>query len=106
MPPMPTFETKFSQAFGCRATTRQGCTKLLRLGKLVGVAPGGGFEAQLGTSDYQVMWKKRSGFAAVAFEAGVPIIPIFTENIREAFVNMQTGRSIWQFIYRFVRLLM
>jgi 1-acyl-sn-glycerol-3-phosphate acyltransferase len=71
------------------------------LGKLVGVAPGGGFEAQLGTSDYKVMWKKRSGFAAVAFEAKVPIIPVFTENIREAFVNMQTGQSIWQFIYRY-----
>ena len=61
---------------------------------------GGGYEAQLGTPDYKVMWKKRSGFAAVAFEAEVPIIPIFTENIREAFVNMQTGYRLWEFIYR------
>jgi len=46
------------------------------------------------------MWRSREGFAAAAFEAQVPIIPIFTENIREAFVNMQTGRVIWEFVYQ------
>lgn len=29
---------------------------------------GGGYEAQLGTPDYKVMWKKRSGFATIAIE--------------------------------------
>jgi 1-acyl-sn-glycerol-3-phosphate acyltransferase len=48
------------------------------------------------------MWKQRSGFAAVAFEAGVPIIPVFTENIREAFVNLQTGGWFWRLIYRYI----
>jgi hypothetical protein len=32
------------------------------------VAPGGGYEAQLGTTDYKVMWKKRSGFAIIAIQ--------------------------------------
>ena len=73
---------------------------MLKKGHLIGVAPGGGYEAQLGTPDYKVMWKSRAGFAAIAFEAGVPIIPIFTENIREAFVNMQTGMYLWKMIYR------
>jgi hypothetical protein len=73
---------------------------MLRKGHLIGIAPGGGYEAQLGTPEYRVMWKKRSGFAAVAFEANVPIIPIFTENVREAFVNLQTGMDLWKVIYR------
>jgi hypothetical protein len=38
----------------------------------------------------------------VAFEAGVPIIPVFTENIREAFVNLQTGGWFWRLIYRYI----
>lgn len=97
---------------------------MLKKGHLIGVAPGGGFEAQLGTNDYkasknifvhfllklydllfdgQVLWKSRQGFAAVAYEAQVPIIPIFTENIREAFVNMHTGYVLWEFIYRYAK---
>ena len=75
---------------------------MLRKGHLLGIAPGGGYEAQLGNPDYRVMWKQRSGFAAVAFEANVPIIPVFTENIREAFVNMQTGMDLWKVIYRYI----
>jgi hypothetical protein len=73
------------QAFGCRATTREQCTEMLKKGCLVGVAPGGGHEAQLGSSDYQVMWKKRSGFAAVAFEAKGSILQssISAENVSD-----------------------
>ena len=37
------------------------------------------------------MWKQRKGFAVVAKEAGVPIYPVFTENIKEAFINMESG---------------
>jgi 1-acyl-sn-glycerol-3-phosphate acyltransferase len=92
------------QAFGCHARSREGCTEMLRKGYLIGVAPGGGYEAQLGTPNYQVMWKKRSGFAAIAFDAKVPVIPMFTENIREAFVNMQTGMKIWSLIYKYFQL--
>ena len=42
------------KAFGFHASSRAGCAKLLRKGHLIGVAPGGGYEAQLGTSDYKV----------------------------------------------------
>jgi 1-acyl-sn-glycerol-3-phosphate acyltransferase len=87
----PGLETVF-RAFGCTSGGRDEIIKLLERGHLVGIAPGGGYEAQLGTShDYAVMWKERRGFAVVAKEAGVPIIPMFTENIREAVVNMQSG---------------
>ena len=33
------------------------------------------------------------------FLAGVPIIPIFTENIREAYNTIRTGETLWRFIY-------
>ena len=45
------------------------------------------------------MWKKREGFAFVAREANVPIIPMFTENIRDAYVNMESGMILWRKIY-------
>ena len=45
----------------------------------------------------------RQGFAAVAIAAGVPIIPVFTENIREATLclsgRMNVGRGLWEQIY-------
>ena len=83
---------------GCGALTgtRDQCTDMLKKGHLIGVAPGGGYECQLGTHDYPVMWKKRTGFAHIALNAGVPIIPVFTENIRETFVTMETGGWLWR----------
>ena len=35
--------------------------------------------------------------------SGVPIIPIFTENIREAYTTMRTGETIWRFIYETIK---
>ena len=87
---MPGAET-LVKTFGAMPGGREDVIKLLKDGHLVGVAPGGGYEAQLATKDYPVMWKQRKGFAVVAKEAGVPIIPMFTENIRETYVNMQSG---------------
>ena len=47
------------------------------------------------------MWKQRKGFAVVAKEAGVPIYPVFTENIKEAFINMESGMYIYLDSFRF-----
>lgn len=43
------------------------------------------------------MWAGRVGFAKVAKQANVPIIPVFTQNIREAFriVHIFTGFFRW-----------
>ena len=35
---------------------------------------------------------------------GAPIIPIFTENIREAFDTFSTGGELWKIIYEKTRL--
>ena len=88
---LPGSET-FFKTFGCFPGGREEVIKLLKDGHVVGVAPGGGYEAQLSSRDfYNVMWKQRKGFAVVAKEAGVPIYPVFTENIKEAFINMESG---------------
>ena len=33
--------------------------------------------------DYEIIWGKRTGFASVALDANAPIIPVFTQNIRQ-----------------------
>ena len=54
-----------------------------RSGEYLGIAPGGAFEGLFGDSNYPVLWGQRAGFARVAIKADKPIIPVFTENIRE-----------------------
>jgi len=42
------------QGFGFHSSSRERCVELLRQGHIIGVAPGGGYEAQLGTNNYEV----------------------------------------------------
>jgi len=83
--------------------TRESCIELLKDGSLLGIAPGGAREAYFGDSSYPILWGSRQGFATVAIAAGVPIIPVFTENIREATLcmsgRMKVGRGLWEYIY-------
>ncbi|XP_050071980.1 transmembrane protein 68-like [Anopheles maculipalpis] len=74
----------------------QSCVATLRAGELLSIAPGGVYEAQFGDSAYEVLWKSRTGFARVALEAKVPIIPMFTVNIRECFRTVSVAR--WAFV--------
>lgn len=67
------------------------CVQVLEKGDLVAIAPGGLLEAQFGDEYYRLMWGKRIGFAKVAIAAKVPIIPFYTQNIREAFRTVSTG---------------
>ncbi|KAL1115219.1 hypothetical protein AAG570_007250 [Ranatra chinensis] len=84
--------------------TIQTCSTLLREGNLLAISPGGVYEAQFGDSRYRLMWKKRLGFAKVAIDAQVPIIPMFTENVREAFRTLGFGRRLWTRLYLWTRL--
>ncbi|KAI1287669.1 Transmembrane protein 68 [Halotydeus destructor] len=80
------------------------CVDVLSKGELLSIAPGGVREAQFGDSTYQLIWGNRIGFAKVALEAKVPIIPVFTVNLREAFRSLGVGQSLFKKIYDKTRL--
>ena len=105
----------------------QTCVKALNDGNLLAISPGGVREgmftyiywlfnmniyffnfsffflnahiAQFGTENYNLVWTGRVGFAKVAMQARVPIIPVFTQNIREAFRTVQIGRNFFRKLY-------
>ncbi|KAJ7338833.1 hypothetical protein JRQ81_012735 [Phrynocephalus forsythii] len=81
---MPGLKPIFDAA-GCICGTKAKCVEMLKKGCFMGVAPGGGREAIFSDQYYRLIWGKRTGFAQVALEAKVPIIPMFTQNIQEAF---------------------
>ncbi|XP_076749205.1 DGAT1/2-independent enzyme synthesizing storage lipids [Xylocopa sonorina] len=84
--------------------TVQTCSTILKEGNMLAISPGGVYEAQFGDAYYQLMWKKRVGFAKVALDAKVCIIPFFTKNIREAFRTISWGRRMFLRIYAATRL--
>ena len=83
---------------------REDAVRLLREGHLVGVAPGGVREALAGRADhYRVLWGERLGFAHVALDAQVPIIPIFTENAEEIYRAPGAQSAVVQALYERTR---
>ncbi|XP_034284937.1 monoacylglycerol/Diacylglycerol O-acyltransferase-like [Pantherophis guttatus] len=67
--------------------TRERCINLLKEGHQLTVAPGGLREQNYGSNHYKLIWGKRRGFAHIAINAKVPIIPVFTQNIREGYIT-------------------
>lgn len=84
--------------------TRENALALLASGNLVGVSPGGVREAIAGRPNhYRLLWGDRLGFAHVALQAGVDIIPAFAENIDEAYRSPQVQRQVFQRFYERTR---
>ncbi|XP_007231136.3 transmembrane protein 68 [Astyanax mexicanus] len=71
---------------------REECVRALQDGHLLGISPGGVREALLSDHTYQLQWGKRTGFAQVAIDSRAPIIPMFTQNVREGFRSLGTLR--------------
>ncbi|KAK2191486.1 hypothetical protein NP493_49g00052 [Ridgeia piscesae] len=69
-------------------TVSQG-VELMRDGHILAIAPGGVREAYFSDEYYKMLWGKRIGFAKIAIEAKVPVIPMFTQNCNEAFRTPQ-----------------
>lgn len=90
-------------AFCCTPGTVASCADDLRAGNLLGLAPGGVYEAQFSDSCYKLEWKSRVGFAKIAIEAKVPVIPVFTQNVREAFRTVGLFRSFMVRVYNRLR---
>lgn len=82
----------------------QQCAQLLRDGQIIAVSPGGIREAQFSNEYYQLVWNGRVGFAKVACLGKAPIIPVFTQNIREAFRTSPFFRETFRAIYEKTRL--
>jgi len=84
----------------CRITPRsyETCVQILQNKHLLVITPGGNAEQTFGGPYYDVVWGNRTGFARLALETKVPIIPVFTENIREVCRNIYPGRRILEFL--------
>ena len=80
----------FATHLRCGSYSKVSLAGLLEEGQLVGVSPGGARECLFDHS-CDLMWSKRTGFAKVARLTQVPVIPIYTENIRLAYRTLQTG---------------
>ncbi|KAI5616920.1 transmembrane protein 68 [Silurus asotus] len=79
------------------------CVKALRSGHLLGISPGGVREALFSDETYPLLWGKRKGFAQVAIDSKVPIIPMFTRNVREGFRSLGNLR-FYRWVYERFRL--
>lgn len=83
--------------------SQEECVKALKNGHLLAIAPGGVREALFSNENYPLLWGNRKGFAQVAIDAKVPIIPMFTQNCREG-IRTLGGLRLCRMIYENFRL--
>lgn len=83
---------------------REKCVERIRKGHNLNLCPGGAREGLFSTSRYELMWNKRCGFAKVAKEANVAIVPCFTVNIHSAFRLLKIFPSLARRAYEKIRL--
>lgn len=93
----------FADCFNISTGSVESCVKTLENGGVLCIAPGGTYEAQFGDENYELMWKNRLGFAKVAMEAKVNVIPVFSENVREGYRQTTLFKRIWMGIYENTR---
>ncbi|KAI4904277.1 hypothetical protein NFI96_030080 [Prochilodus magdalenae] len=91
------------EVFSVMHGPQEECVKALRCGHLLGISPGGVREALFSDETYPLVWGKRKGFAQVAIDSKVPIIPMFTQNVREGFRSLGTLR-FFRWVYERFRL--
>nr|XP_060631305.1 monoacylglycerol/Diacylglycerol O-acyltransferase-like [Anolis sagrei ordinatus] len=88
----------------CKNYTKVECLEILKKGHLLGLAPGGLREGNFSDQYYNLMWGNRTGFAQLALDAKVPIIPMFTQNLREGYRS--TGKTrLSRWLYEHTRFL-
>ncbi|XP_025029932.1 transmembrane protein 68-like [Python bivittatus] len=82
---------------------KEECLNVLKKGKLLGISPGGMREALFSDNSYKLVWHKRKGFAQLAIDTKVPIIPMYTQNIREGF-RILGQTTLARRLYEYVRI--
>ena len=80
------------------------CVSALEKGEILLIYPGGLRESLLSDENYNLIWNSRLGFSRVALEADVPIIPFFTQNIREAARSVKVSARFASWLYEKTRL--
>jgi 1-acyl-sn-glycerol-3-phosphate acyltransferase len=84
--------------------TVQQIADLLRKDEIVSVAPGGVREAQFSNEYYELVWNGHLGFAKAACLGKAPIIPVFTQNVREAYRTAPFFRGFFRKIFEKTKL--
>ncbi len=76
----------FLHGIGAVRGTRENCARLLEAGEAVLVFPGGGREVFKHKGEkYRLVWKERVGFARLAIQHGVPIVPFASVGVEDMF---------------------
>ena len=75
--------------------TRENCARLFERGEAVLVFPGGGREVMKRKGEkYKLIWKERVGFARLAIEYGVPIVPFASVGVEDMFEIVADAEDI------------
>ncbi|HEX2804945.1 MAG TPA: hypothetical protein VHN80_02075, partial [Kineosporiaceae bacterium] len=83
------------EAGGARPASRASVTEAFKLGHHVLVAPGGDIEAAKSFGDRnKIVFSGRKGFARLAVENRVPIIPIVTAGAGESLLVLSDGQGL------------
>jgi len=81
--------------------TRENARRLLEGGELVLTYPGG--VPEILSSRYgreHIDWRGRTGFARVAVETGVPVIPVVSVGVNNGHLFLTSGRRLGRLLYR------
>jgi hypothetical protein len=74
------------QRIGAVRGTRENCARLFEAGEAVLVFPGGGREVMKHKHEkYKLIWKERIGFARLAIQHQVPIVPFASVGVEDMF---------------------
>jgi 1-acyl-sn-glycerol-3-phosphate acyltransferase len=82
-------------ALGAVRGTRENCARLFERGEMVLVFPGGGREVMKRKHEkYELIWKERVGFARLAIQHGVPIVPLASVGVEDMFEIVADAEEI------------
>ncbi len=95
------FSDRIFQLAGAVDGTRDNAARLLDQGELVLTYPGGVPEVLNGQFGREhIDWEGRRGFARVAIEAGVPVIPVVGAGVNSGLVFLSSGRLLGRLLYQ------
>jgi 1-acyl-sn-glycerol-3-phosphate acyltransferase len=97
---LPVFDRLFRMA-GAADGTRENAASLLSQGQLVLTYPGGVPEILHGRFGREhIEWDGRCGFARLAIEGGVPVIPILGVGVNSGLVFVSSGRLLGKLVFQ------